>query len=194
MPAPWSSLTATICPSFTRRASSLPSRSRSRSSSGCRGRSRPTDGQVLGGDEAVERGHSEVGKVDPPEQSVPVGIVRLAGIQEVARGVAAAAARHLLDEVTCPQHLLVEVVDLAVLDLEIAPDCPAQPARFGPSCGLGLLDGAGEIKGLVGRKGPFAHLGVRARRQIDTSDRPVPVEPGGWRDSRSASLDLPPGP
>ena len=103
---------------------------------------RPAERPILGGDEAAERGDPEVRQVDPAEQAVPVRIVRLAGIEVVAGDVAAAARRHRLDEVADPEHLLVEVVDLAVLDLEVAPDRPAQPARLGPPGGLGLLDAA----------------------------------------------------
>ena len=163
---------------------SLPSRSRSTSSPDSTGRARARRGRVLGGDQAMERRDA----AGPAGRSRRTGrastVVRLAGVQVVARGVAGAATRHRLDEVAHPEHLLVEVVDLAVLDLEVAPDRAAQPARLGPAGGLGLLDGAGEGERLVGRQRPLAHLGVRAGRQVDPPDRPVAVEPAGRRDGR----------
>ena len=58
--------------------------------------------------------------------------------------------RGFLDLVTHPEHLLVEVIDLAVLDLEVAPDGAAQPASLGPALELGVADGVSEREGLVG--------------------------------------------
>ena len=75
------------------------------------------------------------GDVDPAEQPVPVAVVRLAREEVIPGDVAGAARRHRRDLVAGPEHLLVDVVDLAVPDLEVAPDRAAQPAGLGPALG-----------------------------------------------------------
>src|SRR5206468_6947 len=72
---------------------------------------------------------------------------------------------------------LVEIVDLAVADLEVAPERAAKPARLGsvgrprpPHC---LAEG----QALRRRQRPLTHLGVRARWQVDPADGRMRVEP-----------------
>ena len=98
--------------------------------SGLDGRPGSAEGEVLGLDEPTEGRDAEIGQIDPAEQAVPVAVVGLTGVEVVAGDVAAETPWHRLDEVAHPEHLLVEVVDLAVLDLEVAPDRAAQPARL----------------------------------------------------------------
>ena len=141
-------------------------------------------GDVLGGDEMLEGRETQVRRIDAAEQPVPVTVVRLATVQVVERAGAGRPCRHGLDELGGSQHLLVEVVDLAVLDLEVAPRGPAQPARFRPAFGLGLMEQARKDQALVRRQGPFAHLGVRPGRHVDPADRWVRREPGRWHGRR----------
>ena len=85
-------------------------------------------GEVLGGDQVLERRESHVADVDPAEQAVPVAVVRLTAVEVVERARLRRAVRHRVHLGRRAQHLLVEVVDLAVLDLEVAPEPTAQPA------------------------------------------------------------------
>ena len=87
-------------------------------------------GEVLGGDQVLERRESHVADVDPAEQPVPVAVVRLTAVEVVERSRLRRAVRHRVHLGRRSQHLLVEVVDLAVLDLEVAPEPAAQPAPF----------------------------------------------------------------
>ena len=140
------------------------------------------DGQVLRRDQVREIGQPQVGEVDAPEQAVPVRIVRLAGQKVIERSVPDRACRHRVDEGRGPEHLLVEVVDLAVADLEVAPDRAAQPADLGPARVAGLVDRLRVGEGFVRRKGPLAHLRIGAGRQVDPSDRGVVGQPARRRD------------
>ena len=88
-------------------------------------------GRVLRGDQVLVRREAHVRDVDAAEQAVPVAVVRLAAMEVVDRGALARALGHRGDLRGRPQHLLVEVVDLAVLDLEVAPEAAPQPARLG---------------------------------------------------------------
>ena len=82
------------------------------------------------------------------------------------------------------QHLLVQVVDLAVLDLEVAPEPAPQPACLGTALGLGGRENMLEGQSLFGRQGPFAHLRVRRGRQVHPPERglePVGQGVGGMK-------------
>ena len=138
---------------------------------------RTTQRKVLGEDQPAQRGDAEVREVDPAEQAVPVAVVRLAGVEVVDGRVAGRPGRHCVDEIADAEHLLVEVVDLAVLDLEVAPDRAAQPAQLRAVLDRGLVDLVGERGALIGGQRPLAHLGVGAGRQVDAADRAVAVEP-----------------
>ena len=132
--------------------------------------------QVLRGDQVLERREPHVADVDAAKEPVPVAVVRLPAVQVICRRLAQ-PPRHRRDLGRRPQHLLVEVVDLAVLHLEVAPEPATQPARLRPVLGDRVVDHLGEDCGFVGGECPFAHLGIRARRDIDATDRRVAVEP-----------------
>ena len=87
-------------------------------------------GQILGRDEVLEGRQAHVADIDATEQAVPVAVVGLAPVQMVQRGAADGPGSHRINLVGGSQHLLVQVVDLAVLDLEVAPERSAQPARL----------------------------------------------------------------
>ena len=89
-------------------------------------------GQVLGRDEVLVGREPHVADVDAAEQPVPVAVVRLALVEVVERPLPLRSGRHGVHLGRGPEHLLVEVVDLAVLDLEVAPERAAQPARLRP--------------------------------------------------------------
>ena len=78
-----------------------------------------------------------------------------------------------------PEHLLVQVVDLAVLDLEVAPERAAQPARLGPALGLGVVQDVGEDEALVRRAAP-----TRPSRRRSPSARRRGRRAGGRRATR----------
>ena len=134
--------------------------------------------RVLGGDQVLVGREPHVADVDAAEQPVPVAVVRLArggGGRPPRRapGPAGIAATF----VGGAQHLLVEVVDLAVLDLEVAPEPAAQPARRRVMPGDGVVEQPREHGGLVGRQRPLAHLGIRAGRDVDAADRGLALQP-----------------
>ena len=93
-------------------------------------------GQVLGRDQVLVGREAHVADVDPAEQPVPVGVVRLALVEVVEGARPLVALGHRVDRVRRPEHLLVHVVDLAVAHLEVAPERAAQPARLGAMLGL----------------------------------------------------------
>src|SRR5215217_5295469 len=83
-----------------------------------------------------------------------------------------------------PEHLLVEVVDLAVLHLEVPPESAPKPASL---CAMALDRPPPDLverARLVGRERPFAHLRVRARGDVDAPDRWLALEPLGRGDGR----------
>ena len=142
-------------------------------------------GQVLGGDEVLIGRQAHVADVDAAEQPVPVAIVRLALVEVVERSNARRVRAPSLDLVRGPEHLLVQVVDLAVLDLEVAPERAAQPAGLGPVLRRGAAcSTSAKTQALVGGQGPFAHLGVRAGRDVDATDGRVVGQPGRGRHRR----------
>ena len=136
-------------------------------------------GRVLGGDEVLVCGEPHVADVDPAEEPVPVAVVGLALVEVVERRGAGRAIRHRGHLLGGPEHLLVEVVDLAVLDLEVAPEPAAQVAVRRGGVRLRPVDQVGEDAALGGRQGPLAHLGVGRGRQVDPPDGPVRGEPVG---------------
>ena len=87
-------------------------------------------GDVFGGDEVLKGGEAHVRDVHTAEESVPVAVIRLAAMQVVLGGEPLCPSRHGGDLGTGAQHLLVEIVDLAVLHLEVAPEAAAQIARL----------------------------------------------------------------
>ena len=112
------------------RTSSRPSRSRSASLLAVSDPS-AASADVLGGDEVRQRRGAHVGDVDAAEQAVPVAVVGLAAVEVVAGRLARATPAGIaVDERRGPEHLLVEVVDLAVADLEVPPEAAPQPARL----------------------------------------------------------------
>ncbi len=158
--------------------------SRSRRSTGGRG-----DGvapqvlvrEVLGGDQVLEGREAHVADVDAAEQAVPVAVVRLALVEVVPGTLLRGAGRHCRDLEGRPEHLLVEVVDLAVATLEVAPEPAAQELRLGQVPRLRLRQQFLELDRVVGREHPLGHLGVGARRQVDPADGPMGVRPVGRR-------------
>ena len=86
--------------------------------------------EVLRSDQLGQGGHSEMRHVDPAEQAVPVRVVGLPAVQVTERRREIVAGRHRCDLPRRPEHLLVEVVDLAVLHLEVPPRRAPQPARL----------------------------------------------------------------
>ena len=134
---------------------------------------------------------THVADVDATEQAVPVAIVGLAPVEMVQGGAADGPGSHRINLVRGSQHLLVEVVDLAVLDLEVAPERSAQPARLRSAFRLRRVDHGREDPALIGGQGPFAHLRVRAGRDVDAPDRPVAPEPCRWgRGREPVGVDL----
>ncbi len=77
---------------------------------------------VFGGDELGVGREPHVAEVDAAEQPVPVAVIRLALVEVVPGGLAVGPGRHRVDLVGRPEHLLVEVVDLAIADLEVSPE------------------------------------------------------------------------
>ena len=122
--------------------------------------------------------------VDPTEQAVPVAVVGLAAVEMVQRRRSLRTLGHGRDLARRPQHLLVEVVDLPVLDLEVAPEPAAQPACLGLVPGHGVVEQPREHDGLVRRQRPLAHLGVRGGRDVDAPDRRLAFQPLRWGDGR----------
>ena len=110
------------------------------------------------------RRQAHVRDVDPAEHAVPVAVVRLALVEVLGGQPASRSVGHRRDRRGGAEHLLVEVVDLAVLDLEVAPEAAAQPAhpRLAP---LPAAAGrpASKAGALVGGQGPLAHLEVGRR-------------------------------
>ena len=149
---------------------------------------------ILGGDEVLVGGEAHVRDVDPAEQAVPVAVVGLAAVEVVQRRGALRALRHGRHLARRPQHLLVEVVDLPVLDLEVAPEPAAQPAGLRPMPGHGVVEQLREHDGLVRRQRPFAHLGVRRRRDVDATDGRLAVQPLRGRDGGQPVLRWPRAP
>ena len=137
-------------------------------------------GQILGRDEVLVGRQAHVADVDATEQPVPVAVVGLAPVEMVQGGAAHGPESHRIDLVRGPQHLLVQVVDLAVLDLEVAPERSTQPARLRSALRLRGVDHGREDPALIGGQGPFAHLRVRAGRDVDPPDRPMVLEPCRW--------------
>ena len=78
----------------------------------------------------------------------------------------------------------MEVVDLAVLDLEVPPRCAPKPAGLRAALGPGALEGLVERATLVGRQGPLAHLGVRPDGQVDAAEGTIGGEPVRGRGRR----------
>ena len=91
--------------------------------------------RILRGDEVLERGQAHVRQVDAAEHAVPVAVVGLALEQVVGGALADRSLGQRLDRGGGPQHLLVEVVDLPVLDLEVAPEPAPHPARLRAALG-----------------------------------------------------------
>ena len=140
--------------------------------------------EILGGDQVGERGGAHVGDVDPAEQAVPIAVVRLAPVEVVERRIALDARRHGLDLRGGPEHLLVEVVDLAVLDLEVPPERASQPADLGGFLGARALQRFRELPALVGGQRPLAHFRIRAGREVDAADGAVARQPVARPDGR----------
>ena len=122
----------------------------------------------------------EVGQVDPAEQALPVGIVdgRHTGRRGRRRGRSHVASPR---EVTDSQHLLVRSLTSRVLDLEVAPDRPAQQRASGRRGGLGLLDCSGEAtpRRPVAPIAPISAYEPVGRRRARSARA---LEPGGRRD------------
>ncbi len=75
-----------------------------------------------------------------------------------------------LDLARHAQHLLVQVVDLAVVDLEHAPEAAAHPARLRLVLLHRVVEQGRELAPRLHRQRPLAHLGVGAGGQVDTAD------------------------
>jgi hypothetical protein len=97
----------------------------------------------------LEGRQPHVADIDTAEEAVPVAVVRLAAVEVVERPFAGASVRHRGHLGGRPEHLLVEVVDLAVLDLEVPPEAAAQPARLRPRLGHGAFPQVVEDERLV---------------------------------------------
>ena len=82
------------------------------------------------------------------------------------------------------QHLLVEVVDLPVVDLEAAPEAAAHPACLRPALLDGVVEQVRELAPRLHRQRPFAHLRVGAGRQVHATDGRVRHEGLGWLQQR----------
>ena len=122
---------------------------------------------------------------------MPVTVVRLALVEVVERPLSLRSGGHVVHLGRGPEHLLVEVVDLAVLDLEVAPERAAQPAGLRAVVLLRGMEHLREDQALIGRQGPLAHLDVRAGRDVDATDRSVRLEPGrGRRRGQPAGVGL----
>ena len=169
--------TVTTWPGPARRTSSWPSMSRSRRSAASE-RAGAGVGEVLGGDQVLVGRQAHVADVDAAEQAVPVAVVRLAAVEVVDRQLAGRSRGHRVDLVGRPEHLLVEVVDLAVLDLEVAPERAAQPARLGPTLRLG---GVEDGRRRPGSRRPAAP--TRPSRRTSRSGR-RPARSAGARPAR----------
>ena len=107
-------------------------------------------GRILRGDEVLERGEAHVRQVDAAEHAVPVAVVRLALEQVVGRALADRTLGQRLDRGRGPQHLLVEVVDLPVLDLEVAPEPTTHPAWLRATLGEVRVEHLREAASLLG--------------------------------------------
>ena len=101
-------------------------------------------GQRLCLDQLTERREPQVSQVDAAEHAVPVDVVRLAAQEVVVGLVAERPRRQPVDLGRHPKHAFVDVVDLAVLDLEIPPRGSAHPARLGSALGAIALEGLHE--------------------------------------------------
>ena len=171
MPAPSVGVTVTTCPGSARYASSAARPCRGRAGLGDALRAQRAVGGVLGRDEVLVRREAHVADVDPAEQPVPVAVVGLAAVEVVERRGPGRSLGHRRDLARRPEHLLVEVVDLAVLHLEVAPEPAAQPARLRPLLGDRVVEQLREHDGLAGRQRPLAHLRVRGGGHVDAADR-----------------------
>ena len=124
-----------------------------------------------------EVGDAQVREVDPAEQAVPVRSFdwpanRWSSAASRSGPGGIASTRSLVAE-----HLLVDVVDLAVADLEVAPDRAAQPARLGPVLGPGA--GGGPSR----RRGPRRPAGPTRPSRRTSRSAGRPGRPGGGRRS-----------
>ena len=145
IPPPSSILTATTWPSPTRSASAAAVEVEVDELPGLDRRARAAEGEVLGGDQAAERGDAEVRQVDPAEQPVPVAVVRLAGVEVVdgprrgrlPRGIA--STRSLTRSICLWRSLTSRY-----LTWKLRQIAPRSQRASGRPLGRGLVDGAGE--------------------------------------------------
>src|SRR5262249_1001599 len=120
-------------------------------------------------------GPAQVWQIAASEHSVPVRVVGLAAPErDLATDeprVVRALRERAVESTREPQHLPVCVADLRVLHEEAPPEAAAKEAgqaravRQTARVGFGRLERAGG----VGRQGPFPHLAVRGRWQIDAA-------------------------
>ena len=71
-----------------------------------------------------------MGDVHPSKEPMPIAVIRLAAVQVILGGELLGSGRHGGHLGAGAQHLLMEIVDLAVLHLEVAPEASAQVARL----------------------------------------------------------------
>ena len=184
MPAPSSRSTVTTWPAFASTSSSRPSRSRSSTSL----RSTVPAAVSAMSSAAIRWAQgrdAHVGDVDAAEKAVPVAVVRLAAVQVVERCNPRSRPGAIAgDPGGDAEHLLVQVVDLAVARLEVPPERAAQPARLGRAGVASVMERRGERARLVRRERPLAHLRVRAGRDVDPPERRVRRQPVARADRR----------
>ena len=92
---------------------------------------------------------------------MPIAVIRLAAVQVILGGELLGSSRHGGHLGAGAQHLLMQVVDLAVLHLEVAPEASAQVARLWALRVLRRVQHRPKDLRLVWRQDPVAHLGVR---------------------------------
>ena len=141
-------------------------------------------GGIVGRDQVGEGRQSHMGEVDAAEDAVPVAVVRLALVQVVEGRRPGRAFAHCRDLLGRQEHLLVKVVHLPVLHLEVAPEAAPQPARLGTVSRHVAVEHLGELPRFLGRQRPLAHLRVRRSRDVNPTDRRLPLQPRRRRDRR----------
>ena len=138
-------------------------------------------GDVFGGDQVLEGRQAHVGDVHTAEEPVPVAIIRLATVQVILGGESFGPCWHGGHLGAGAQHLLMQIIDLGVLHLEVAPESSAQVSRFRALGILRRVQHWPKDLRLFWRQHPIAHLGVGRGRQIDAADRSALIEPTRWR-------------
>ena len=136
-------------------------------------------GDVLRRDQVLERRQPHMRDVDAAEQPMPVAIIRLAHEQVVERTVTRRAGGQGVHVRRRPEHLLVEVVDLAIAPLEIAPEAAAEVSGLRPAVVDRPLEQLAELDRIGRRQHPFGHLRVGARRDVDAACWRMQCQPIG---------------